>query len=214
MQALFDDLYAAGVTEKWFRQKKPKEYLKDERTREVGGGKIKEYLYDVVRPTLPTLYHYVGNSETGGYWLKLWQDMLWAVPRGVNTTRIPFEIVAGWDRRQTKENRKVPPKPCPEGLAAWEALKLYDANRSGGKYPLAELDGKLWLGAQKTNAERIEFEGRVHHNLLLHFWPLATLVYVPQTFKVVREQGRIEVKREKWRLRHRCSGHRRPRHVC
>lgn len=33
---------------------------------------------------------------------------------------------------------------------------------------------------QATNAELLPFEGRAEHNLLLHFWPLTVLVFVPQ----------------------------------
>jgi CRISPR-associated protein Cmx8 len=38
----------------------------------------------------------------------------------------------------------------------------------------------LLLGAQAANAEQLPFEGRAEQNLLLHFWPLTSLIYVPQ----------------------------------
>ena len=40
--------------------------------------------------------------------------------------------------------------------------------------------GSLWLGAQAINAEAVPFQGRAEQNLLLHFWPLTALIFVPQ----------------------------------
>ena len=38
----------------------------------------------------------------------------------------------------------------------------------------------MLLGAQAVNAEAVPFSGRVDHNLLLHFWQLVVLTFVPQ----------------------------------
>ena len=36
------------------------------------------------------------------------------------------------------------------------------------------------FSAQSVNAEVVPFEGRIDHNLLLHFWPVTSMVYVPR----------------------------------
>jgi hypothetical protein len=41
------------------------------------------------------------------------------------------------------------------------------------------ISGALMLGAQAKNAEIVPFAGRVDHNLLLHFWQLVVLTFVP-----------------------------------
>jgi len=71
VEELFTDAYPATVDKAWFRQQKKKEQLLDERPPETPGG-VKKYLYEVVRPTLPALHHYLGTSETAGCWLSLW----------------------------------------------------------------------------------------------------------------------------------------------
>ncbi len=185
--SLFDDLYDADIVPTWFPQKKPKEHLLDQRIREAGTSKIKEYLYDTIRPSLRTLrQHSAGPSAEA--LVRLWQDMIWGVPRGVNTNRIPFEVVAGWDRKRPMDQRRVQKGHCPEAIRVWNAIRQVNCKK-------VALKGHLWLGAQETTAERLEFLSSEVQSLLLHFWHLATLVFVPQTFKVKQRSGRIEVKR-------------------
>src|SRR5262249_34882190 len=38
----------------------------------------------------------------------------------------------------------------------------------------------VWPGAQAVNAEGVPFEGLAEQNLLLHFWPITVLIFVPQ----------------------------------
>ena len=194
-QALFDDAYSASVNLEWYSTKKPKEELRGERTREVRGDKLKEFAYDTTRPLYPAVAQLLGDGGSGSAWLKVWQAMTWGVPRGVNTTRIPFEVVAGWDRKRPKANRRVGRRLCPEGSAAWQSLLACHAASTPDLRPMAQLDGKLWLGAQKESAEQIRFQGRADQNLVLHFWPNAVLISVPQTLKPVRKAGKVEAKR-------------------
>lgn len=166
------------------------------RTIETGGTKVKEYLYDATRPQLPAVRQYLGDSGAGVLWIKLWQDMVWGVPRGVNTTRVPFEVVGGWDRKKPKDERRVAKRPCPEGAIAWAALCAWQTAKDKQKAtPVSTLDGKFWLGAQKENAELIGFQGFVHLNLLLHFWLNSVLIFVPQTFKADRKNNKLVAKR-------------------
>ena len=195
MRALFNDAYAAEIAQEWFPQKKKKENLLDERVRETRSGKVKEFLYDWTRPTLPTLRHLLGGGPSADAWLKLWKDMLWAVPRGVNTTRIPYEIVAGWDRKQPSDNRRVSSRDCPTGPESWSSLCSFVKPTTRTNLAVT-VKGNLWLGAQEATAEAVDFVGRLDQNFLLHFWHFACLIYIPQMFKVVREQGRSEAKRK------------------
>jgi CRISPR-associated protein Cmx8 len=195
VRLLFKDAYAAEIAREWFPQKKKKEHLWDERVRETRSGRVKEFLYDWTRPTLPTLRHHLSGGASADAWLQLWKDMLWAVPRGVNTTRIPYEVVAGWDRRQPSDARRVAPKDCPAGVEALSSLVAFVKPTNRTKLAVV-VKGNLWLGAQEATAEAVDFVGRLDQNILLHFWHFASLVYIPQTFKVVREQGRTEAKRK------------------
>ncbi|MGC1273810.1 MAG: type I-MYXAN CRISPR-associated protein Cmx8 [Planctomycetaceae bacterium] len=136
------------------------DHLYDARKQTVSDGK-KEF--DVVKPAGHFLKHHLADGD--GFWLNLWRRMLWAIPRGRPTTRIPF-------------NARADGKPCAEGPNAWKDL----AKAASKQQPvLDELSGALLLGAQAVNAETVPFQGRVEENLLLHFWPLTTLTFVPVT---------------------------------
>ena len=53
------------------------------------------------------------------------------------------------------------------------------------------------LGAQAVNAEAVPFSGRVDHNLLLHFWQVVVLTFVPQV--VTRRTRRSSGSATSWR---------------
>ena len=55
-----------------------------------------------------------------------------------------------------------------------------DKARAKNEFYTAALSSALFPGAQAVNAEGVPFEGRAEENLLLHFWPLTALLYVPQ----------------------------------
>ena len=93
-----------------------------------------------------------------GIWLDLWRDAIWFTLRGIPKTRKPYEDRAG-------------KKDTSEGPKAWKSLC--------GKKSADKVASCLFLGSQAANAEKIEFLGRAEHNFLLHFWPLASLVYQP-----------------------------------
>lgn len=170
VQGLFDDLYAARIAEvavksKWQGQTPKREEETLETDEEGKPHKIKRFIYEVTQPCGHFLRQYFPDQD--GAWLKLWRDMLWQIPRGKPTTRIPFE-------------QRAADKPCKEGQDAWQDLvKVEQARRKNG-FHTTEVAGSLWLGAQATNAELLPFEGRAEQNLLLHCWPLTVLIFVPQ----------------------------------
>lgn len=188
VQCLFDDVYAAEkkvveVKSKWastpeFKPSEDREEaVKDENGKPVVKDgkpvtkKVKYFFYEQVQPSGTALKQYI--TKAADQWLKLWRDMLWAIPRGNPQSRKPFE-------------ERADGRPCGEGADAWTDLLKADKARAANGFHTGEVAGSLWLGAQAVNAESVPFEGRVEQTLLLHFWPLTAQVYVPQ---VVQPDG-------------------------
>lgn len=166
---LMDDLYDARTVEVAVKAKWPGADIKREETveEEVNGKttRTKRFIYDQVQPKGA----FFDNVFDGGkeIWRKLWRDMLWNIPRGRPTTREPF-------------NQRAAGESCKEGPNGWaELVKVHRARAKSG-YHTAALSSALFPGAQAVNAEAVPFEGRAEENLLLHFWPLTALLFVPQ----------------------------------
>jgi CRISPR-associated protein Cmx8 len=173
VKGLFDDLYDARVERvtvksKWQGQA-PLETLEEEEVdpETKTSRRVKKFVYEVVQPCGHFLRDQLPQMDRNKDWHKLWRDMLWAIPRGNPQSRLPFEDRAGG-------------QPCREGPAAWAALVKVEQARRKNRFYTAEVAGSLWLGAQALNAETIPFVGRAEQNLLLHFWPLTVLIFVPQ----------------------------------
>jgi CRISPR-associated protein Cmx8 len=171
LQAVFDDLYDAEFTEaqvktKW-KGRSPKregfEIVTDPKTE--AAKQVKAFTYDVVVPKASFLRHHYLGDESG--WLKLWRDMLWTTLRGRPTTRFVYE-----ERAEKKPSAVAP--------VVWKALAKNATGSKEGKLVCGEVPGSLFIGAQARSAERVPFNGRVDQNLLLHFWPLTSLVFVPE----------------------------------
>lgn len=171
LRVTFEDLYAAEPWElksksKFSGSKEPVRI--DERLVEGGadGKTEKVFVYDSFRPTCPALAALLSGGKDGR-WLKLWRDMLWAVLRAQPTTRGDFETLA-----------KGGAWPMPDKL--WEALLKAHKARAKGRMVTESVAGSLFVGAQASNAERVNFQGSVELNLLLHFWQLVTPVFAPR----------------------------------
>jgi CRISPR-associated protein Cmx8 len=170
VQGIFNDLYDARVVEVAVAQRWAGAEVKREDVVEVTDekGKVsrqRRFVYDVVQPCGTFLRNRYPDGD--GRWLKLWREMLWAVPRSKPMTRIPF-------------NQRAAGADCAEGKAAWKELQRVEQYRQRNSFRTEEVAGALLLGAQAQNAEGIAFEGRSEENLLLHFWPLTVLTFVPQ----------------------------------
>ena len=61
----------------------------------------------------------------------------------------------------------------------WLDMVAFQVEHAKGQFKLGGLSSALLLGAQDCNAESVDFKGRVEHNVLLHFWPLSSLISVP-----------------------------------
>ena len=62
--------------------------------------------------------------------------------------------------------------------------------RAKSQFETDQLSGALLLGAQAVNAEGVPFSGRVDHNLLLHFWQVVVLTFLPRV--VNKKDGKTE----------------------
>ncbi|MGO9599273.1 MAG: type I-MYXAN CRISPR-associated protein Cmx8 [Isosphaeraceae bacterium] len=183
VQALFDDLYDAKIVEtsaasKWANASPKREEVVEQCDPKTGKTKqVKRYVYDIVQPQSPCLVRFLTSPEQNP-WLKLWRDMVWAIPRGINTTRAPF-------------NKRAENLPCPEGAAVWEGLCKFQEKLAKSVFETSGISGALMLAAQADNAEAIPFLGRADHNFLLHFWQIVVLTYVPQ---VMDNDGNLAAK--------------------
>lgn len=178
VRCLFDDVYAATkevvrVKTKWDAPEvRDSEMVEEEVEEKAPDGTVKKkkvkvryFFHNQTQATGGALRQHIKQGQE--LWLKLWRDMLWAIPRGNPQSRKPFE-------------ERADGKPCGEGTAAWADLLKHHKALAKNEFHTGEVAGSLWLGAQAVNAESVPFEGRVDQTLLLHFWMLTAQVYAPQ----------------------------------
>lgn len=170
LQVLFDDLYSGAPEDNWVRSKYGSKPPLDEKTEMIERGgkqeKIKLYLYRDLRPQCEVIAHWRPEGK-GDPWFRLWQSMLWGVLRAQPRTRGEFQRRADGDGVGFTDK-------------LWRSLTKAEAGRSKGKFVVESIAGSMFIGAQDKNAERVDFSGRVEHNLLLHFWPWAAPLFVPR----------------------------------
>lgn len=183
VQELLDDVYDATVEEVAVRTRwqgvPPRREEEITETAEDGTKTTsRRFVYEQVQPSGHFLRQHLPEMDRAKDWHKLWRDMLWTIPRGIPMTRIPYELRAGWIAKERRGGARK--QSCKEGDETWaDLLRVEQAAADGGFYT-AEVASSLWLGAQATNAEALPFQGRAEQTLLLHFWPLTVLVFVPQ----------------------------------
>jgi len=204
--SLFDDLYDAtwiegAPKEKLFTKGKgdakktvlPIRTVSMTKTDKKGVEKTTEgYVYLELTPTLATLRQYLPPQ---GEWVRLWRDLIWQVIRD-STKKAPYiqraaaktlpegahvdesdDGASPQDEENKEEKKKAKKKP--DG-SKWDDLVLHQAAISKNSFAMADLSSALLLGAQSMNAEVMSFEGRIDQTLLLHFWPLTCMIYVPR----------------------------------
>jgi CRISPR-associated protein Cmx8 len=167
LRGLFDDLYDAHTVLVESKSKWPGAPIVEERVRrDPRTGKARKLLvYEVVQPHGHFLRHFADDSKDA--WHKLWRDMLWTIPRGRPTTRVPF-------------NNRAAGSPSGEGEAVWKELVAFEMAKQKGTIRTCEVAGAILLGAQAASAEAVPFRDRVDHALLLHFWQLTVRTFVPE----------------------------------
>ena len=177
LQTLFDDLYDAEWREVESKQKwKDKEPKRIEfRENEVNGKKKteKRFIYDAVEPKGQFIKDLFGDDN--GLWVKLWRNMLWNILRGIPLTRKVYE------ERANK-------RPSSLGPDFWQRLLKALSLQEKGAALTASISSAIFVGAEDMNPEKIPFQGMVVENLLLHFWPMVSLIFVPRIFNLKKKK--------------------------
>jgi CRISPR-associated protein Cmx8 len=203
VQSLFDDLYDATLDEGPVRERPftkgtgankqevpPLRRQSFTKTDKKGNEKTVEgYVYNELTPSLATLTHFLPKE---GEWVKLWRDLIW-------------QIIREGKKKAPYNKRAAKKKELQQALAVADAADAADdADSDAGSEDQSETsrgDGSTWddllkfakkgadaqgklsgamlLGAMEKNAESLTLQGRIDQNLLLHFWPLAVMVFVP-----------------------------------
>ncbi|MFH0825633.1 MAG: type I-MYXAN CRISPR-associated protein Cmx8 [Pseudomonadota bacterium] len=170
IQNLFNELYDATLVEvdtgkKWPNMQ-PKRFYERESFDGAGRKSMKKrYVYDVMQPRGAFLQAVYPDGD--GAWLKLWRDMIWGVIRAQDKTRNVYK-------------QRLEMKDCALGADMWKCLRATQELGGTGEKKAEKLSGATLVGAQEFNAERVPFQGQVEHNLLLHFWTIASMVFAPQ----------------------------------
>lgn len=177
---MFDDLYHASWVEVESKSKWKNASPKREITRETetGGGKktkTKHYVYDQYVPRGEFLSTLLPSGSD--LWLRLWRNMLWETLRGIPTTRGVYKERA--DGKASSEAKKT-----------WDALTDSRRRWEKGEILTEKVVSSLFVGAQDRNAENVPFQGTAENNLLLHFWPIASLTFVPRVIRKNDKLGR------------------------
>ncbi len=199
-QALFDDLYDADLIDGQPREKPFTKGKGDSKqivppirrvpmTKTDKKGKettIEGYVYRELTPALRTLRHFLPSN---GDWVKLWRDLIWQIIRegrkkapyisraAKKGKMIDAEASAISDSKAADSDEKVNQKA--DG-SSWGDIVKSTTAQSAGSSAVGRLSGALLLGAMAENAETVPLFSRIEHSLLLHFWPLAMLVFVPR----------------------------------
>lgn len=179
LQALMDSVYAGEKHLVESKKKWKNGDLKEERSEPS-----RLWVYEVVRPKAELMVHWRhGNPEDR--WVVLWREAV----RGVLRESRAAEIYT----RTTKG--ESPTKKSKDLNRLWKDLVSAASGRRSisGAVPVS-----MYIGAEEKSSERVDFKGEVQHNLLLHFWPFVSPIFVPRT--LVRKDGR-------WRIDTRGSGY-------
>jgi len=183
LKALMDQTYDADreeieVPRPWMKKQKdgskvevpPKRRQMKTTTDKKGKTKeVEACVYDTVVPRGGPLGDW-SPSDDGGRWVKLWRDWLWTTLRAIPKQRTPYIQRAGagveveTDDAETEEDAK-------DILVAWHCLTADGP---------AKLASTYYLGAMDANAENVSFQDRGRFLFLLHFWPFAIHLFIPQ----------------------------------
>ncbi len=185
LRTVMDDLFDARWRETLVRQKWTGQTPKriDEVTVETAGKTKteKRFVYDIVQPTGAFLQTFYADGD--GVWAALWRSMVRTILRGIPRTRTVY-------------NERADGKPSAETGRVWTKLRKAAQKRAKNQILTDKLTSSLLVGAEANNPERVPFVGAVEDNLLLHFWPLVALIFVPRELRVKRTEEAIQIKRD------------------
>jgi len=182
LRSILDELYDAEnfevvVKSKW-KSKEPLRIKEIELVNEETGEVKREqrYVYETPGPRLAFL-EALGISGGKEGWLKLRRDALWGTLRSIPKTREGYlDRITGQSASRSGLSRIWP-----------ELVKQRDAK---GHLRTVEVPSNLMIGAQAHSAEKVKFSGPADQTLLLHFWQVASLIYVPQ---IIDRDGKAQL---------------------
>ncbi|MDE0219873.1 MAG: type I-MYXAN CRISPR-associated protein Cmx8 [Spirochaetaceae bacterium] len=181
LQTLMDSVYAGETHLVESSRKWPNGTLKAERSTRPRRGHdrpTRTWVYEVIRPKADLMVHWRGG-DTEDRWVALWREAL----RGVLRDSKKAEIYA----KTTKGHSPTEESGDLKGL--WRGF-VSGAKR--GRRVAPTIPKSMLIGAEGQNAERVAFKGEVRHNLLLHFWPFVTPVFVPRALRRTQGQWKID----------------------
>jgi len=180
LQTVFDDLYDAEWSEveskqKW-KDKEPKQIVLREIEDQGKKKTEKRFIYDAVEPKGRFIKDLFGDDND--LWVQLWRNMLWNILRVKPLTRTVYE-------------KRANNMPSPLGTEFWNLLYKANSLQKKGEILTDSISRAIFVGAEDKNPEKVSFQGPINENLLLHFWTLASLIFVPRANKLERtkEQG-------------------------
>ena len=139
----------------------------------------KVLLYEVDRPKAELISYWLGGDGENP-WVVLWRAAVRGVLRaGGGTEKIYAFTTQG----------KSPTEKSGDLKELWSGLVAAAKNRLGA---VKTVPTSMFIGAEEKSAERVEFRGEVRHNLILHFWPFVSPVFVPRVLQ--REKGQWKPK--------------------
>jgi len=182
LQALFDDLYDAEWQEvgrkKKLEEREDRKFKRIEIKKfEINGKKKteKRFVYDEITSKgrfIKDLF-----EDDRGLWVKLWRDMLWSTLRGIPQTRGVYK-------------ERALQQPSSLGEYFWKILTKAGSFQAKGKILSEAISSSIFLGAEDKSSERVPFRGAIAENLLLHFWPISSLIFVPRIYKLEKNRER------------------------
>ena len=177
LQKVFDDLYDAQWVEIESKSRRDKTVPKRiiEKVVDANGRTEKRFIYDAVQPK--GMFLQLLFDGEGSPWVTLWRNMLWKTLRAKHLSRAVYQARADG-------------KPYPvESL--WNGLIRACKQQQKGRIQTENFSSSIFIGAEDSNSEKVPFKGTVDNNLLLHFWPVVSLIFVPRTAspQSTRESG-------------------------
>lgn len=181
LQALMDSVYAGEKHPVESKTKWTNGDLKEKRIDPPRHGDDKPnavWVYEVDRPKADLMVHW-RHGDPEDRWVVLWRDAV----RGVLRESRAAEIYQ-WTTRG-----KSPTKQSGDLSTLWKGLVTAAKGRRSvtGAVPTS-----MYIGAEKKSAERVDFKGEVQQNLLLHFWPFVSPIFVPKTLRRQQGQWKLE----------------------
>ena len=139
---------------------------------------VKIFLYKLVRPKAELITYWLGGDGED-LWVKLWRDAVRGVLRAGGNTEKIYEFTP---------KQESPTEKSGDLKELWNGLVAAARKRRGAvKTPTS-----MFIGAETESFERVAFKGEIRHNLLLHFWPFVSPVFVPNALE--REKGQWKSK--------------------